>query len=150
VYKDGAYFQPGVGNLLRDGNDVAIIACGLMVAAALEAADELKQKSCLDARVIDMHTIKPIDAGIIKLAAEETNGIVCAEEHVLDGGLGSAVARVVAQTHPAPMEFVGMHNTYAESGDPQDLLRKYGMMPYNIVEAAHRVMSRSMERAEQT
>lgn len=148
VYSDGAYFKVGAANLLHDGNDVAIIACGLMVAAALEAADELKRKSCLDARVIDMHTIKPIDVGIIKLAAEETNGIVCAEEHVLDGGLGSAVARVVAQTHPVPMEFVGLRNTYAESGDPEDLLRKYGLMPYNIVEAAHRVMSRSMERAE--
>lgn len=141
VYEKGAYFRIGAANQLRDGDDVAIIACGLMVAAALEAADELTRRG-IQARVIDMHTVKPLDEVSIQRACEETNGIVCAEEHLLDGGLGSAVARVVAERHPAPMAFIGIRNTYAESGEPDALLRKYQLTALDIMEAAERVMSR--------
>jgi len=141
VYEKGAYFRIGAANQLRDGDDVALIACGLMTAAALEAAEELGRRG-IHARVIDMHTVKPLDEVSIQRACEETNGIVCAEEHLLDGGLGSAVARVVAERHPAPMAFVGIRNTYAESGEPDALLRKYQLTALDIVEAAERVMSR--------
>jgi transketolase len=137
--ENGVDFEIGQANQLRDGNDVTIIACGLMVAAALEAAHELSEAG-LEARVLDMHTIKPIDGTAIEAAARETGAIVTAEEHLLDGGLGSAVARVVTERRPVPMRFVGINNEYAESGGGQELLEKYGLMPSNIVEAVKEVV----------
>jgi transketolase len=94
------------------------------------------------ARVIDMHTITPIDREAIAKAALETGAIVCAEEHLLDAGLGVRVAQVVAQTTPAVMEFVGIDNTYAESGTPDELLDKYGLRAVNVAEAARRAIKR--------
>lgn len=139
VYPNGVQFQPGRANQLRDGRDVTIIACGLMVAVALEAAHDLSQEG-IEARVLDMHTVKPIDQEAIELAARQTGGIVTAEEHLLEGGLGAAVARVVAERRPAPMAFVGLRDTYAESGTAQELLEKYGLMPADVVRAVKRVM----------
>ena len=140
VYPNDADFVIGTANQLRDGRDLTIIACGLMVAAALEAAHTLSEQDGIQARVLDMHTIKPIDAEAIERAAIQTGAIVTAEEHLLHGGLGSAVARVVAQRHPVPMQMVGIDDTYAESGKPQDLLTKYGLMPSDIIGAARTVL----------
>lgn len=139
VYPDEAVFEIGVANQLREGDDVTIIACGLMVAAALEAAHDLAEDG-VQARVLDMHTVKPLDEEAIERAARETGGIVTAEEHLLQGGLGAGVARVVAERHPAPVAFVGIHDTFATSGDAQQLLAHFGLMPADIYAAAQRVI----------
>ena len=111
---------------LMDGADVTLIATGLLVAESIRAAETLEAEG-ISARVIDMHTIKPLDRDAIARAAEETGAIVVAEEHLVDCGLGVRVAQVVAETHPAAMEFVGIQNTYAESATPDELLDKYGL-----------------------
>jgi transketolase len=141
VYENGADFRLGEANQLREGGDVTIIAYGLMVAAALEAAAELSEDG-IEARVLDMHTVKPIDEAAIEQAARETGAIVTAEEHLLNGGLGSEVARRVGERHPVPMAFVGIRNTYAESGEPQELLEKYGLMPADIKDAVTQTLTR--------
>ena len=112
-----------------------------MVAAAQEAANDLVKQG-IEARVLDMHTIKPLDAEAIEAAARETGAVVTAEEHLLEGGLGSGVARVLAERHPVPIEFVGIRDRYAESGQPQELLAKYGLLPRDIVAAAQRALRR--------
>lgn len=141
VYKDGFDFKIGQANQLRDGADLTIIACGLMVAAALEAAADL-EKEGINTRVLDMHTLKPIDVDAIERAARETGAIVTAEEHLLQGGLGAAVARAVSERYPVPMEFVGVQDTYATSGKPQELLEKYGLTPNHIQTAAMKALRR--------
>ena len=113
------------------GHDVTIIANGLLVAQAMLAADTLEAEG-ISARVIDMHTVKPLDREAIARAAAETGAIVVAEEHLVDGGLGVRVAQVVAETRPCPMEFVGIQNTYAESGQPDELLDKYGLVARDV------------------
>jgi transketolase len=145
IYPNEVPFEIGKANQVRAGKHVAIIACGLMVAAALDAAQELSEDG-IEARVFDMHTLKPVDIEAIEQAAHETGAIVTAEEHLLEGGLGSIVARVVAERSPVPMEFVGIRNTYAESGQPQELLEKYGLMPADIVRAVRAVMNRKSKR----
>jgi transketolase len=141
LYEDGLDFKIGKAIQRRDGNDLTIIACGLMVAAALEAAETLSEDG-IEARVLDMHSIKPLDSDAIEKAARETGGIVTAEEHVLRGGLGAGVAQVVGERFPVPMGFVGIKNEFAESGKPQELLMKYGLMPSDIEKTAHRVYVR--------
>ena len=141
IYPETVPFVPGQANELRAGRDVTVIACGLMVAAALEAAHHLHQIG-IDARILDMHTIKPIDETAIRRAAQETGALITAEEHLLEGGLGAAVARVVVEHQPVPMAMVGLHNQYAESGPPEALLQKYHLPPQAIVEAAHTVLAR--------
>lgn len=141
VYENGVEFEIGKANEVREGNDLTIIACGLMVAAALEAADVLNREG-IHARVLDMHTVKPLDVEAIERAARETGAIVTAEEHLLQGGLGSRVARVVSERHPVPIEFVGIHDTYAESGKPQQLLEKYGLTADDIRQAAQKAVER--------
>lgn len=140
VYNNGFDFEIGRANQLREGGDVTIIACGLTVAAALEAAHLLSEKG-IEARVLDMHTLKPIDEDAIEQAARETGGIVTAEEHLLNGGLGAAVARVVAERHPARMAFVGIQDTYAESGQAQELLEKYGLTARHIMTAVQQLLA---------
>ena len=120
---------------IMEGNDVAIIANGIMVAAAMEAAMELRERG-VKARVIDMHTVKPIDEDAIIRAAEECGHIVTAEEHSVIGGLGSAVAEVTAQKCPCRITMVGQHDCFGESGKPAELLKKYGMTAEDIVKAA--------------
>jgi transketolase len=139
VYAEGARFEIGKANRLREGKDITLIACGMMVSAALEAAHTLSEEG-IQARVLDMHTVKPIDADAIEQAARETGAIVTAEEHLLHGGLGATVARIVAERHSVPMAFVGIDDQYAESGKPQELLEKYGLMPNDIVQAAKRAL----------
>lgn len=128
-------FEIGKANMVRQGGDLTIVACGIMVAAALDAAAELTAKG-IEARVLDMHTIRPMDVAALTAAAQETGAIVTAEEHLLQGGMGSNVARVVAEQHPVPMRFVGLADTYTESGDPDDLLRKYKLTAVDIAAAA--------------
>jgi transketolase len=135
VYERGCDFKLGKAIQLQDGKDVTIIANGLMVAPALEAAAELaKQK--IAARVLDMHTVKPCDDAAVLAAARATGRIVVAEEHLLHGGLGSVVAMSVARQHPVPMRFVGIQDTFAESGKSEELLQKYGLTSAAIVQAA--------------
>ena len=125
-------FVIGKGITLAEGNDVAIIATGIMVEAALEAKEELAKEG-INARVINIHTIKPIDEELIIKAAKETGVIVTAEEHSIIGGLGSAVAEVVSEKCPVPVLRVGVKDTLGESGKPNELLEKYGLTSKDIV-----------------
>ena len=124
-------FVIGKGITLAEGNDVAIIATGIMVEAALEAKEELAKEG-INARVINIHTIKPIDEELIIKAAKETGVIVTAEEHSVIGGLGSAVAEVVSENCPVPVLRVGVKDTFGESGKPNELLEKYGLTSNDI------------------
>ncbi|MFN2144620.1 MAG: transketolase family protein, partial [Anaerolineales bacterium] len=119
-------WEVGKANIVREGGDLTIIGCGMMVAAGLDAAAMLAEDG-IEARVIDLHTIRPMDKDAITAAAKETGAIVVAEEHLLHGGVGSNVARVVAESAPVPMRFVGLRDTYVESGDPDDLVKKYNL-----------------------
>lgn len=143
VYDNGADFQIGRANQLHDGGDVTVVACGLMVAAALEAAHLLSGEG-IEARVLDMHTIKPLDEEAVRRAAQETGAIVTAEEHVRQGGLGAAVAQAAAESHPVPMTFVALES-YAESGEPQELLEKYGLMPEDIARKARAAVDKKLK-----
>lgn len=133
-YDEQSEITLGKGNCLREGKDVSIIATGIMVNEALMAAEELK-KDGIEARVIDIHTIKPIDEEIIVKAARETGKIVTAEEHSIIGGLGSAVAEVVVKRQPVKMAFVGQKDVFGESGKPEELKKKYGMTAADIAAA---------------
>lgn len=139
LYPNGCKFELGKAIQLRDGKNLTIIANGLMVAAAMEAADTLAGRG-VQARVLDMHTVKPLDDAAVLAAARETGRIVVAEEHLLHGGLGSAVAMSAARQHPVPMRFVGIQDTFAESGTPEELLEKYGLTASAIVKAADQVL----------
>ncbi|MBQ8790748.1 MAG: transketolase family protein [Ruminiclostridium sp.] len=130
--KDTYKFELGKGIQLRDGDDVTIIATGLMVAEALQAHDELKAKG-INARVINIHTIKPIDRDIILKAAKETGKIVTVEEHSVIGGLGSAVCDVVSELCPVPVKKIGVNDTFGHSGPAVDLLKEFGLCASNIV-----------------
>ncbi len=141
VYEGDFEFQIGKANQLRAGSDLTIIAYGLMIGPVLQAAEELA-KTGVQARVLDMHTIKPLDHAAVLAAAKETGRIVVAEEHLLHGGLGSAVAMSVVRQHPVPMRFVGINDTFAESGKPDELLAKYGLTAADIVKAARDLPAR--------
>jgi transketolase len=135
IYDGNAPITLGKANRLRDGKDLTIIANGLMVSAALDAADQLAAQG-VQARVLDMHTVKPLDDAAVLAAAKETGKIVVAEEHLLHGGLCSAVALSAARQHPVPMRFVAVQDTFAESGTPEGLLEKYGLTAADIVREA--------------
>ena len=139
VHNENTKFEFGKGVLMKDGSDVTIIANGLMVQYALEAAGILEQDG-VNARVIDMHTIKPIDREIIIKAAKETGCIVTAEEHTILGGLGSAVAEVVCDEYPVPVKMVGIKDKFGKSGKPDELLKRYGLTAENIVKKAYEAM----------
>ena len=141
IYDDTCKFEIGKSIRVREGGDVTIIANGLMLAVALDAATQL-EKDGVSARVIDMHTVKPLDEDAIVEAARETGAIVVAEEHLAAGGLGSAVATVTSRTTPVPMEFVNVGDVYAESGDAAGLLEKYGLTSQAVVDAVKRVKQR--------
>jgi len=141
IYNGEQAFEIGKAIELAGGSDVTIIANGLLVAQSLLAAEALESEG-ISARVVDMHTVKPIDREVIRRAAAETGAIVVAEEHLVDGGLGVRVAQVAAETAPCPMEFVGIRDTYAESGQPDELLEKYGLMARDVADAARKVVAR--------
>lgn len=138
-YGEDAEITLGKGNLVKEGKDVTIVATGIMVNEAVIAAEELAKEG-IDARVIDIHTIKPLDEEIIIKAARETKAIVTAEEHSVIGGLGSAVAEVVVKNAPVKMAMVGQKDTFGESGKPDQLKEKYGMTAADIVAAVKGVL----------
>jgi len=135
LFDENYEFEIGKGVQLRDGSDVTIVATGLMVHEALAAADELAAQG-VNARVINMATIKPLDVDILVKAAQETGAIVTAEEHSVIGGLGGAVTEALAETCPVPVLRVGVEDTFGESGPAKDLLKKYGLSAEKIVEKA--------------
>lgn len=139
IYDENSNIKVGTANTVREGSDVTIIATGIMVADAIEAAEELVNEGVY-ARVIDMHTIKPIDETAIINAARENGPIVTAEEHSVIGGLGSAVAEVVVQKQPVKMAMVGQKDTFGESGKPAQLREKYGLTKADIVKAVKEVL----------
>ena len=141
IYDADTRFEIGKGVQLREGNDITIIATGFMVDPALKAAEMLKDGG-VSARVIDIHTIKPIDKDIIIKAAKETGAILTCEEHNVFGGLGSAVSEVVVKNCPVPMDMVGLEDTFGESGKPYELVEKYGLTPENIYNKAKLLLSR--------
>lgn len=132
--EDSLHFEIGKGNVVRKGSKVALIANGIMVEAALAAADQLKEKG-LEVTVVDMHTIKPIDADLLVELAKDHELFVTCEEHSVIGGLGSAVAEVLSQKAPRKMAMVGIKDTFGESGTPAALLEKYGLTANDIVKA---------------
>lgn len=134
IYDESADIRLGKGNVVREGNDFTVIACGLMVNEALMAAETLASEG-INIRVIDMHTIKPIDEEIIIKAAKETSGIVTAEEHSVIGGLGSAVAEVVSTKCPVKMAMVGVQDRFGQSGKPPLLMEEYNITAADIVKA---------------
>ena len=135
VYAPDYQFNLGKAATLREGKDVTVIAIGIMVAFALEAAQSLAQ-SGIACRVLSMSTLKPLDEDAIVKAARETGAIVTAEEHLRWGGLGSAVAQVVVEQQPVPMSFIAINDTYTTSGKSEELLQKQGLTAANIEDAA--------------
>lgn len=140
TYSEDAELEIGKGNLVKNGSDITVIATGIMVNEAIMAADRLSEEG-VDVRIIDMHTIKPIDKDIIIKAAEETGAIVTAEEHSVIGGLGSAVAEVVVKECPVKMALVGQQDVYGESGKPEDLKQKYHMTADDIVSSVKTLLN---------
>jgi transketolase len=141
VHDPSVRFEFGKAIQLRDGDAVTIVANGLLVAEALLAAEELATRG-IQARVLDVHTVKPMDHAALERASRETGAFVVAEEHMHYGGLGSAVAQSLSRSKPAPVEYVDLGDRYAESGKPGDLMKKYGMAAASIVAAAERVIGR--------
>ncbi len=142
VFDKASYdFKIGRGVTVVDGDDLTIVATGYMLIKALEAAEILATKG-IKARVVNIHTIKPIDRELLSTCARETGAIVTAEEHNVFGGLGSAVAEVLVSECPVPVEFVGVEDTFTESGDYEKLLAKYGLSAANIVARAQKVLTR--------
>lgn len=146
IYTPGERFSFGRAKTLSDGRDVTVIANGLMVSVACRAA-ELAERKGIHVRVIDCHTAKPLDEATVAMAAEETGAIVTAEEHLTRPGLGTLVAQAVARRCPVPLECVGLEDTFAESGTPEELLRAYGLTTEHILGAIDRVLARKARGA---
>ncbi|MFH1709453.1 MAG: transketolase family protein [bacterium] len=134
-------FRIGKGIIMRPGNNITIIATGIMVHYSLVAAEQLSKEG-ISARVVNLHTIKPLDRELIIRCCEETGAVVTAEEHSIIGGLGSAVAEVLVENKPVPMARIGIKDMFGESGKPSDLLEKYGLTSNNIVSTVKTVLKR--------
>ena len=145
LFGDDHKFEIGKGEILRNGKHVTIVACGVEVARALDAAELLGQEN-ISARVVNMATIKPIDAKLLARCARETGAIVTAEDHNIHGGLGGAVAEALAATNPCPIEFVGMKDEFGASGEPDELADHFGLSASAIAEAAKRAIGRKGKR----
>lgn len=141
VYSEGHTFEIGKGHVVRDGADVTIVACGVEVARAIEAAEKLAEEN-ISARVVNMATIKPIDSALLARCAVETGAVVTAEDHNIYGGLGGAVAEALAATHPCPIEFVGVKDAFGASGEPEELAHHFGISAPFIADAAKRAIAR--------
>jgi len=139
--KPDANFQIGKADTIFEGTDVTIIACGHLVWKSIEAAKELAAQG-ISAEVINMHTIKPLDEQAILHSVAKTKCVVTAEEHMINGGLGDSVAQVLARNTPTPQEYVGVNDTFGESGTPDELMAKYGIDTPDIIAAAKRVIQR--------
>ncbi|HUW57112.1 MAG TPA: transketolase C-terminal domain-containing protein [Planctomycetota bacterium] len=142
TFGDDYEFELGRGVVVRKGSDVAIIACGQMVALSLDAADELAKKG-IRARVVNMASIKPIDGKMVVKAAKECGAVVTVEEHSIIGGLGSAVCEVLSERHPTPVVRVGVKDVFGESGTPDELFDKYGLSKPHIVKAAKEAVGKA-------
>lgn len=140
IYDADETFEIGRAKVVRDGGDLTLVACGMLVAPALDAAEQLAAEG-VEARVIDVHTLRPLDRDTLRQAAAETGAVVVAEEHLKVGGLGSLVAQALAETEPVPMGFVGLER-YAESGAPDELLQKHGLTDKDVLEAARTTLAR--------
>jgi transketolase len=141
IYKENdCQFEVGKANVVRHGEDVTIIGCGLMVAVALDAAVILESEG-IQARVLDMHTLRPLDHKAILAAASETGAIVTAEEHMITGGMGSSVAQIVVMNHPVPMRFIGIQDRYPRSGSLEELMQSMCMTPADVAAAARDVVA---------
>jgi len=139
--KPDADFQIGKADVIIDGSDVTIIACGHLVWKSIEAAKELAEQG-ISAEVINMHTIKPFDTQAVLRSITKTKCVVSAEEHMIHGGLGDSVAQTLSQNMPVPQEYVGVNDTFGESGTPTELMTKYGIDTPNVVAAALKVVQR--------
>jgi transketolase len=146
VFGDGHNFEIGKGQIIRPGKDVTIVACGVQVARAVEAGEQLAREG-VSARIVNMPTIKPIDAELLAQCAEETGCIVTSEDHNVHGGLGSAVAEALARAYPCPIEFIGVQDLFGQSGEPAELAEIYGLTAPYIAEAAHRAIARRKRNA---
>lgn len=145
IFGEDHKFEIGKGQIIRNGNDVTIVACGVEVARALEAAELLKADG-VSARVVNMPTIKPIDTELLVRCAKETGAFVTAEDHNIYGGLGSAVAEVLAATRPRPIEFIGVRDTFGMSGEPEELAEAFQLTAPHIASAAKKVISRKPKK----
>jgi len=134
-------FELGKAQVFREGRDVAIVACGILLYNALIAAESLA-KDGIECMVVNNHTVKPMDEDAIVAAAERCGAVVTVEEHQIFGGMGSRVAEILAQRRPTPIEFVGVHDRFGQSGDPAELIEYYGMGSAAIEAAARRVLAR--------
>ncbi|MFQ5574938.1 MAG: transketolase family protein, partial [Terriglobia bacterium] len=134
-------FEVGKAQLFREGSDVTIVACGIMVYESMVAAESLATEG-ISAQVVNCHTVKPLDKSMIVEAVAKTGAVVTAEEHQLDGGLGGAVAEAVSTEIAVPVEMVGVDNTFGESGKPAELMKKYGITAENVVAAAKAAIAR--------
>ena len=134
-------FEIGQAEIYREGKDVTLIGCGPLVYEALRAAEELA-KDGIEAEVINNHTIKPMDKDTILKSVKKTGCIVSIEEHQAAGGMGSAVSEILSQNYPAPMEIIGIQDRFGESGEPAELLEKFGLTAKNIIEAVKRIVKR--------
>ena len=141
VFNEDHAFEFGKGQIVRNGTDLTIVACGVEVARALDAADLLAGDG-VSARVVNMATIKPIDTGLLIRCAEETGALVTAEDHNIHGGLGGAVAEAISTHRPCPIEFVGVRDCFGESGEPEELAAGYGLDGAGIAAAADKVLNR--------
>ncbi len=139
ITKKDTPFKLGKAATFREGKDVSLIACGYMVCESLKAAEKLEKKG-VSARVINLHTIKPIDKEAIIKAAKETGAIVACEEHQIMGGFGSAVAEVVVENYPVPMRFIGIQDRFGESGTPEELIKEFNLDSSDIVKAVEEVL----------
>lgn len=141
ITSDDTPFELGKAYCVREGTDVALIACGVMVYESLVAAEALAKEG-ISAMVINNHTVKPLDAETILEAAEKTGAVVTAEEHQVAGGMGSAVIELLAQNYPVPVKMVGVYDRFGESGDPDVLMKEFGLISTNIIAAAKSVLER--------
>lgn len=141
IFDENHKFEIGKGNLVKEGSDVTLATTGIMVARTFEASKLLKKKG-INTRIIEIHTIKPLDEEILIKAAKETGAIVTVEEHTILGGLGSVVAESLARHYPVPIETVGIPDTFAESGSYEQLLDKYGMGVPSIIKAVKKILKR--------
>ena len=141
IYGPGDTFEIGKAKVHGSGTDAAIVACGFEVGFALQAQAQLEEEG-ISVRVLDMHTLKPLDEAAVAQAARDCGALVTAEEHLLDGGLGSRVALAAARSSPVPIEAVGIQDTYAESATPDQLLEKYGLTAPYIVKAVKAILKR--------
>jgi len=141
VTSENTPFRFGKGEIYAEGKDLTIIACGVMVYEALRAHEVLADMG-IGARVVNLHTVKPLDRALIELCARETGAIVTAEEHQVNGGLGGAVAEAVVQSYVVPMELVAVHDRFGQSGKPSELMDAFGLRAKDIVAAAEKVLGR--------